>query len=267
MQPLLARWPHLRQLSRAHRSSIVEVCRQHLREPGDLERRADRIRAAAAGWVDFWGGRIDLDTLAWETGELLGDISIAEGRIDRAGRQATAAWRDGWGDDALLRSVPGIGVVTAPVIRAWFGEATQFATGKQAAAFVGLNPSNWESGMMATPSRPITKEGPPELRLAFYQAANIARRRDPELAMVYRRLMVDRGHNHIKANCAIARKLTNRVWATLNRGEPYAYRDLDGEPADEATAAEIAATITVPDDVRRRARARVAAYKRGRLSG
>lgn len=56
----------------------------------------------------------------------------------------------------------------APIIRAWFGDATQFTSGKQAAAFVGLNPSNWESGLMAAPSRPITKEGPPELRLASY---------------------------------------------------------------------------------------------------
>jgi transposase len=60
--------------------------------------------------------------------------------------------------------------------------ATGFTTGRQAAAFVGLNPSNWESGLMAAPSRPITKEGPPELRLALYQAANVACRRDPQLA-------------------------------------------------------------------------------------
>lgn len=267
IQPILHRWPHLRQLSRARVASIVDVCREHLREPGDVERRAHRIRAAAAGWLEFWDGRLDLDALAWETVELLEDITAAQARIDRATRRAQASWHDGWGEDLLLRSVPGIGPVTAPVIRGWFGEATQFDTGKQAAAFVGLNPSNWESGMMATPSRPITKEGPPELRLAFYQAANIARRRDPGLAVVYRRLMVERGHNHIKANCAIARKLTTRVWATLTRGEPYEHRDLDGQPIDEITAANIAATITVPDDVRRRVRARAAAYRRGRLSG
>jgi hypothetical protein len=43
---------------------------------------------------------------------------------------------------------------------------------------VGLNPSNWESGLSASPSRPIAREGPPELRLAYEQAANVARRHD-----------------------------------------------------------------------------------------
>lgn len=265
LQPVLARWPHLGQLSRAHTATIAGVCDGRLRDD-DAHRRAQQIRQAARGWAKFWDARLDLDALAWEVDELLGDITAADDRIDRAAGQAARLWHAGWGDDPLLRSVVGIGPVTAPTIRGWLGDAGQFDTGKQAAAFVGLNPSNWESGLMAAPSRPITKEGPPELRLAFYQAANVARRRDPELAACYRRLMVERGHNHMKANCAIARKLVTHVWATLTRGRPYTYRDLDGNPIGEVDAAAIAATIVVPDDVRRRARARTAAIKRGRLS-
>ena len=40
----------------------------------------------AAGWAAYWRGRVDLDALAWETTELLGDI--ADARIDRATGQA-----------------------------------------------------------------------------------------------------------------------------------------------------------------------------------
>ena len=120
---------------------------------------------------------------------------------------------------------------------------------------------------MAAPSRPSTKEGPPEQRLALYQAANVARRRDPQLAACYRRLMVERGHTHIQATCAVARKLTTRVWATLTRGTPYEFRDLAGTPITQDAAAELAAQHTVPADVRRRTRARAAALRRGRLSG
>ncbi len=117
---------------------------------------------------------------------------------------------------------------------------------------------------MAAPSRPIAKEGPPELRLALYQAANVARRRDPQLAVFYRRLMVERGHAHIQATCAVARKLATRVWATLTRGTPY---ELQGTPITEDAAAALAAEHTGPADIRRRTRARVAAVRRGRLSG
>jgi transposase len=267
LQALLRRWPHLSQLARARITSIAQLCRPHLRQPDDADRRAERIRDTAAGWAAFWRGRVDLDALAWETTERLRDIAAADARIARAAGQAQRLWSAAWGRDEVLCSVPGIGPVIAPTVRAWFGDAAGFTTGKQAAAFVGLNPSNWESGLMAAPSRPITKEGPPELRLALYQAANVARRRDPQLAVFYRRLMVERGHAHIQANCAVARKLATRVWATLTSGTPYEFRDLEGTPITEDAAAELAAEHTVPADIRRRTRARVAAVRRGRLSG
>jgi transposase len=267
LQALLGRWPHLAQLTRARTTSIAALCQQCLRRPGDVQRRAERIRDAAAGWAGFWRGRVDLDALAWETGELLDDVAAADARITRAATHIQQLWRAAWDRDELLISVPGIGATIAPTIRAWFGDATQFDTGKQAAAFVGLNPSNWESGLMAAPSRPITKEGPPELRLAFYQAANVARRRDAQLAAFYQRLMVERAHTHIQANCAVARKLATRVWATLTSGTPYEFRDLDGTPIHQDVAAELAAEHTVPAHIRRRTRARVAAFRRGRLSG
>ena len=271
LQALLGRWPHLAHLARPRTTprttSIAQLCHARLRDRDDVEVRAERIRAMAADWAAFWRGRLDLDALAWETTELLGDITDADARIDRATSQTQRLWAAAWGRDELLTSVPGIGPKVAPIVRAWFDDATGFATGKQAAAFVGLNPSNWESGLMAAPSRPITKEGPPELRLALYQAANVARRRDPQLAACYRRLMVERGHTHIQATCAVARKLTTRVWATLTRGTPYEFRDLDGTPISEEAAVELAASHTVPADVRRRTRARVAAVRRGRLSG
>jgi transposase len=266
LQTLLRRWPHLSQLARARTASIAALCRQRLRRPGDVDRRAERIRAMAAGWADFWQNRLDLDALAWEITELLDDIAAADTRSDRAAGHAHQLWRAAWDHDDLLCSLPGIGATIAPTIRAWFGDATQFDNGKQAAAFVGLNPSNWESGLMAAPSRPITKEGPPELRLAFYQAANVARRHDPQLAAFYWRLMVERSKTHIQANCAVARKLTTRVWATLTSTTPYELRDLDGTPIDRRDATELAAKWTVPADVRRRTRTRATAYRRGRLS-
>ena len=265
VRALLSRWPHLQSLARARTDSVARLCAVHVRL-GDPTRRAERIRQAAAGWAEFWRGRVDLDALAWESTELLGDLERAEAKIARATARATACWRADWGADELLQSLPGVGAIAAATIRAWFGDASQFRTGKEAAAFVGLNPSNWESGLMVSPSRPITKEGPPELRLVLYQAANVARRHDPQLAAFYWRLMVERRHNHIKATTAVARKLATRVWSTLTTGKPYEIRDVDGSPVDRDRANELAANWTVPEDVRRLARARSAACKRGRLS-
>jgi hypothetical protein len=262
-QPVLRRWPELGALARARTASIAEVVAVHSRDR-DPRRRAERIRDAAGGWLAFWHDRVDLDVLAWEVAELLADIDVADDNHHRATVKAVELWHANWPDD-VLTTIPGIGPISASATRAWWGDGRQLASAKAAASFIGLNPSNWESGLTASPSRKITKEGPPALRLAYYQAANIARRHDPGLAAHYRTLMVERRHNHISANCAVARKLAGRTWAVLQTGQPYVLRDLDGNPIDWHTATEIANTLAVPDANRRRARP--TANQRGRLSG
>ena len=263
---VLTHWPRIDRLGRAHIASLEALCRTYLRDGGDPQRRAERIRDTARGWARFWTGRVDLEALAWETTSLLDDLEVADRKVDEATRYTTKLWRAAYGEDELLVSVSGIGPVTAPVIRAHLGDASQFTDAKKAAAFVGLNPSNWESGLMVSPSRPITKQGSPELRLAFYQAANVARQNDPQLAAFYHRLMCERRHHHIQATSAVARKLVCRVWATLTSGEPYQLRDVDGNPVDPTEARRLADSYRVPQDVRRRVRARNNP-RRGRLSG
>jgi hypothetical protein len=120
---------------------------------------------------------------------------------------------------------------------------------------------------MTQPSRAITKEGPAALRLAFYQAANAARRLHPQLAACYHRLMTERGHDHTSATVAVARKLVERTWTVLTEGRLYQLRDLDGGPTTERAAKElIAQRCTVGADVRARARAHSAATHRGKLT-
>lgn len=105
------------------------------------------------------------------------------------------------------------------------------------------------------------------LRLAFYQAANAARRVDPQLAAIYHRLMVTRGHCHTQATVAVARKLVERTWTVLDRGQPYQLRDLDGQPITARAAKTlIAEQFTVPDTVRARTRAHSAATHRAKLT-
>lgn len=263
---VLTRWPRLDALARARSSSIIEVVAEHTRGVSDVERRAEAIRDAARRWVEFWTGHLDLEALGWETAELLADLATSEARVERAGEEARRRWECLYGDDRLLLSVPGMGPRTAPTVRAFFGNARHFESAKQAQAYVGLNPSNWSSGQMSSPSRAITKEGPAVLRLAFYQAANVARTRDPQLAEFYRRLMVERGHCHTKANCAVARKLVARTWATLTSGSLYELRDVDGSPITTREAAALASICAVPDKVRSRSRAQSAATHRARLT-
>ena len=264
---VLSRWPDLRALGSARRSSVTAVVAAHTRAVPDVPARAEAIRDAAIAWARFWDGHLDLDALAWEVAEQLQDMHETDQRIQRATTQASHYWAALYGDDPLLGSVPGMGPATAPTVRAFLGDACRFDTAKAAASYVGMNPSTWSSGTVVQPSRAITKEGPAVLRLAFYQAAGGARRVDPQLAAYYRHLMVDRGHGHTKANVAVARKLIERTWTVLNRGEPYQLQDVDGTPVTRAHAKQLARTsYAVPPEVRARARARSAATHRSKLT-
>ena len=262
---VLGRWPHLGSLARARLATLTDTVAAHTRGVADAGKRAERIRAAAQGWVTFWDGHVDLDGLAWETAQLLADLDAGERR--RASAEGEAArWEQLWGDDPVLLSVPGMGPRVAPTVRAFWGNGRQFGEADEAQAYVGVNPSNWSSGLTSQPSRAITKEGPAALRLAFYQAANVARTLDPQMAAFYRKLMVERGHCHAQANCAVARKLVARTWATISAGTRYELRDLDGAPVTRRRAKELAASLAMPELVRRRSRARSTAAHRGRLT-
>jgi len=194
-------------------------------------------------------------------------MAEASARTQRATAQAQRYWMQLFGDDELLMSVPGMGPITACVVRGFLADGSAFASAKAAASYVGLNPSTWSSGTVSQPSRAITKEGPAVLRLAFFQAANAARRQDPQLAGFYHRLMTQQGHCHTQACVAVARKLVERTWTVLTRGEPYQLRDPDGQPISHIGAKKmIKEECTVPDHVRARARAHSAATFRAKLT-
>ena len=190
---VLGRWPHLTQLAAARRSTLTAMIALHTRGVSDVPERVEAIRSAAAAWAAFWDGHLDLDALAFDVTEHLRDLAEAKARTDRATEWAQSHWRRLYGDDDLLLSVPGMGPVTGCVVRGFLADCSGFASAKAAASYVGLNPSTWSSGTVSQPSRAITKEGPAVLRLAFYQAANGARRQDPQLAAFYHRLMTDTG--------------------------------------------------------------------------
>lgn len=49
-------------------------------------------------------------------------------------------------DVRLIRTIPGIGLVTASVIKAEVGDVTRFSSSKDLAAYVGLTPTTYQSG-------------------------------------------------------------------------------------------------------------------------
>lgn len=168
--------------------------------------------------------------------------------------------------DGNVRSIPGLGTVTAAACLAALG-SRDFHSGKAFRAYTGLVPRVAESGQSLSKGRSLTKAGPAWLRSALYIAAETARRWDPQLAAVYHRAMVEKGHPHRKAVCAVATHLADRVYAVWRDQRKYIVRDLEGNAVTPRQARTlISHEINVPQEIRSRLRKTVPLKKKGSMA-
>src|SRR5512144_1735827 len=128
----------------------------------------------------------------------------------------------------VLRTLPGIGDVLAPALLGVLHTAARFGAQRRLRGFCGLFPRRHESGGVAHARQPITQDGNNRVKRDLVLAADVARTVDPELAAVYYRCMVEKGHHHRQALCAVATRLVNRIHAVLREGRPYELRGLEG---------------------------------------
>jgi hypothetical protein len=119
---------------------------------------------------------------------------------------------------ALLRTIPGIGAILAPVIGSEIGTIERFRSAKALANDTGLVASYSDSGDVQV-SGPITRQGSRWLRWAFVTAANVAiPYRNPFARRDHR---LRRGKKPNVAKAAIAHSWARCVDGVLKHGCPY----------------------------------------------
>lgn len=244
---VLGCWPDLRKLAQARAATIARTGRW------DNE-RAEAVRQAAREAVEFYEGFVDTSDLAMEVEVARTQIAVLQAQRARVEQRIAALHKQLYPNDHLL-TVPGVGPTLAGVIRAVVGNLARFANLAAFRAFTGLVPREDSSGEARRRGR-ISKAGPSVLRWALYLAADAARKCDPGLAALYRRLMVERGHTHTQAVCAVASHLAARIWAVAREGRPYEWRDLEGNRITREEARAIALTLQVDPVTRARLRSR-----------
>jgi len=127
--------------------------------------------------------------------------------------------------EALLVSIPGIGKTLSATIASEIGSCERFRSGRALVAYAGLDPRVRQSGATLSRNTRITKRGSPYLRRAFFLAAMIGERSDPELKAYYEKKRSE-GKRFTEATVANARHIAHRVYAVLMRQTPYVRREL-----------------------------------------
>lgn len=123
----------------------------------------------------------------------------------------------------LLRSIPGIGLVTAAALVAHVGDIHRFSSPEKLVAYIGLDCRVHESGTSIHGKGYITKRGNRYLRYILFNAAFIAQRRNPDLKK-YLQKKISEGKHYFSALCAVERKLVHLIYAVWTRGTPFENR-------------------------------------------
>jgi transposase len=150
-----------------------------------------------------------------------------------------------------LRTIPGVGEHTAPIFLATVGAPARFPNQSAFANYEGVVPGARQSSNVEAKGLRMTKAGPSIMRMALYQAGDIGRRWDPQLAAVYYRQMVYHGKNHRQAMGAVMSHLGARVLTVLKVDRPYELRDIEGNPISKEHAKKlILSKYHVAEDIR-----------------
>jgi len=166
----------LRQLVN-HRQRLADRRRALKLQVGGVlrEQRVKIGKDRGSRWGKAWTASVrDNDRLSgharWIVNDLLDDLKYTEGKIAQAERRL----REATAQDAVVEKLmgqPGVGEVTAWVLRAYVGDFGRFKTAKQLARYCGMSPCNASSG------RKVADAGLVEgcnklLRLTVVQAAH-----------------------------------------------------------------------------------------------
>jgi transposase len=136
-------------------------------------------------------------------------------------------------DIKLLRTVPGVGPLTAAGFVHIIRDPSRFKSSRMVAAYLGLVPSLYASGQTFIKGG-ITKHGNTHLRWLLHIAASALLRtlRDTALKRWAQSLVARMGRK--KAKSAIARKLATVLWAVWRRRAPFQARLTIAQPEGQA---------------------------------
>jgi transposase len=143
-----------------------------------------------------------------EIRELERRIKEVSNQIKSVGKQFPAYPR--------LRTIPGIGPLTATALIGFVGDARRFATGRHFGSYLGITPTEHSSGLKRHLGR-ISKRGDVYLRTLLVHGARSVllssrRRRNPERLRLWA-MTVEKRTGFNKAAVALANKLARIVWA------------------------------------------------------
>jgi transposase len=124
-----------------------------------------------------------------------------------------------------LRTIPGVGLLTATALVAFVGDVSRFPSARHFASYLGLTPRETSSGLRRRLGA-ISKRGDPYLRMLLIHGARavLLHAKKPTAKLDRLRAWAlgrERARGHNKAAVALANKLARIVWAVWGNERAY----------------------------------------------
>lgn len=122
-------------------------------------------------------------------------------------------------NDRLLQTINGVGPRVASRMNALMSTHS-FDNAEALAAYLGLVPSERQSGSSVRGKARMSKRGPSDIRKLLYMPAVVATRCNPQVKALYERLLA-RGRPKMAAIGAAMRKLAHLCFGVIHTQKPY----------------------------------------------
>lgn len=127
-----------------------------------------------------------------------------------------------WGEDEdvrIIQTVPGVGMVTATVIKAELGDVARFPSAENLAAYIGVTPTTFQSGEKEW-GGPV-RHGNNRIKHVLIEAALVHIRSCPDSRISRYHLRKRDSLGGKKAAVATGRKLSEAIYFMLVRRQPF----------------------------------------------
>lgn len=136
-----------------------------------------------------------------------------------------------------ILSIPGIGVATGATILAEIGNIKNFENSAKLLAFVGCEPTIYQSGKYVLTRTPMVKKGSKYLRNAIFQATKSAYVIDPTMRAYVDRKRAEGKHFFVALSHGM-KKMVRVVFAVLRSGKDYVAPDIPEAELKKEVAAQ-----------------------------
>ena len=123
-------------------------------------------------------------------------------------------------DRHYLLSIPGVGPVLSVLMVALLQHGQRFASAAQFVSYLGVIPTEHQSGSRVRDKPHLSKTGPARVRGKLYMAALVAIRHNPDVHAFYERLLA-KGKSKMAALGAAMRKLAQIGFGVIKHQTPY----------------------------------------------